>query len=63
MERGAGKDQNWRRIMDTISKLFEFLIAVVKKISQVSYVRRIGVIVLAMAVTRPGERCQGQRIP
>jgi len=63
VEREAGKDQNWRRIMKTISRLFEFLTAVMMKIPQVSYMHAIGMIVLAMAVNRPGERCHGQRVP
>jgi len=63
VETEAGKDQNWRRIMKNISKLFEFLNAVLVKIPQVRCMHTIGVIVLAMAVTRLGERCQGQRVP
>jgi hypothetical protein len=62
MEREAGKDQNWRRITKTISKLSEFLTAVMMKIPQVSYMHAIGMIVLAMAVTRLGERCHSQRV-
>jgi hypothetical protein len=46
-----------------ISKLFEFVIAVMMKIPQVRYMHTIGVIVLATAITRPGERCHGQRVP
>ena len=49
--------------MKTISKLFEFLTAVVMKIPLVSYMHTIAMIVLAMTVTRPGERCHGQRVP
>jgi hypothetical protein len=44
------------------NKLFEFLRAAVMKIPQVSYMHTIGVIVLALAVTRPGDRCHGQRV-
>jgi len=63
VEREAGKDQNWRSIIKTISKLLQFLTAVVMKIPQVSYMHTIGAIVLAMAVTRPDESCHGQRVP
>jgi hypothetical protein len=57
------EDQSWRMIMKTISKLCECLTAVMMNIPQVRYMHTIGVVVLGMAVTRPGERCHGQRVP
>jgi hypothetical protein len=38
VEGEAEKDQNWRRIMKNISRLFEFLTGVVVKIPKVNYV-------------------------
>jgi hypothetical protein len=44
VEREAGKDQNWRRIMKNISKLCEILTVVLMKILQVRYMHTLVVI-------------------
>jgi hypothetical protein len=52
-----------KTISELCDELCEFITAVVMKIPQVRYMHTIGVVVLGMAVTRPGEPYHGQRVP